>query len=89
MLLAGPSPVRWCSPAGQAPLSLLCVFQLLVYPNVRRWGDNILQLVPTYLQSKCRVMRRLVLRGLLALCKTPLMVRRGSRLKACWQRGAG
>ncbi|XP_074885287.1 maestro heat-like repeat-containing protein family member 7 [Buteo buteo] len=50
--------------------------ELLVYPNVRRWGDNILQLVPTYLQSKCRVMRRLVLRGLLALCKTPLMARR-------------
>ncbi|XP_049672672.1 maestro heat-like repeat family member 5 isoform X2 [Accipiter gentilis] len=50
--------------------------EFLDYPNVRCWGDNILQLVPMYLQSKCRVMRRLVLRGLLALCKTPLMVRR-------------
>ncbi|KAM9630229.1 maestro heat-like repeat-containing protein family member 7 isoform 2-T3 [Morphnus guianensis] len=50
--------------------------ELLVCPNVRRWGDRILQLVPTYLQSKCRLMHRLVLRGLLALCKTPLMVRR-------------
>ncbi|KFQ97844.1 hypothetical protein Y956_11983, partial [Nipponia nippon] len=56
--------------------SLLCVFQLLACPDIRGWANGILKLVPRYLQSECRVMRRLVLRGLIALCKRHFMAKR-------------
>ncbi|NXC25175.1 MROH5 protein, partial [Campylorhamphus procurvoides] len=38
--------------------------------------DTILQLLSTHLQSDCKEMRRLVLRGLLTLCKNPLKAKR-------------
>ena len=101
VLLAGPSPARCWGPAGQAPLSLLCVFQVLACPDISGWGDHILRLVPRYLQRDCRAMRRLVLRGLVMLCKRQctmvcetLTVSRGQPAEAMlaawgWVRGAG
>ena len=101
VLLARPSPARCWGPAGQAPLSLLCVFQVLACPDISGWGDRILRLVPRYLQSDCRVMRRLVLRCLIVLCKQQwkmvcetLTVSRGQLAEAMlaawgWVRGAG
>ncbi|CAN8219773.1 unnamed protein product [Coccothraustes coccothraustes] len=38
--------------------------------------DTILQLMSSHLQSDCKEMRRLVLRGLLVLCKSPWKARR-------------
>ena len=61
----------------------------------------MLRLVPRYLQSDCRVMRRLVLKGLVVLCKRQwtmvcetLTVSRGQLAEAMlaawgWVRGAG
>ncbi|KAF1560143.1 hypothetical protein FQV10_0006028, partial [Eudyptes schlegeli] len=57
-------------------LSLLCVFQLLACPDIMGRGYRILRLLSRYLQSECRVMHRLVLRGLIMFCKRPLMAER-------------
>ncbi|KFQ60019.1 hypothetical protein N334_02939, partial [Pelecanus crispus] len=56
--------------------SLLCVFQLLACPDISGWGDRILNLIPRYLKSECRVMHHLVLRGLITLCRRPFMAKR-------------
>ena len=93
--LAGPSPTRCWGPAGQVPLSLLCVFQLLTAcPDIRGWGVHVLQFSPRYLRSECREMHCLVLRCFILLIDRPLMVRRGQPAKAMlavwgWVRGAG
>lgn len=56
-------------------LSLLCVFQLLPCINLEKWDERILQLVQIYLRRESRVMRLLVLRCLMVLCKRPSVVR--------------
>ncbi|KAL2293878.1 hypothetical protein Nmel_007576, partial [Mimus melanotis] len=41
--------------------------------NIKQWGERILQLVQIYLWNECRVMRLLVLRCLMVLCKRSSM----------------
>ncbi|XP_054685483.1 maestro heat-like repeat-containing protein family member 6 [Grus americana] len=48
--------------------------ELVACPGIK--ADRILQLIPRYLQSECRAMRRMVLRALIIICKTPLMAKR-------------
>ncbi|KFU84905.1 hypothetical protein M959_03257, partial [Chaetura pelagica] len=45
--------------------------QLLQCQKLRIWGGQVLRFIPRYLRSPSSVMRRLVLRALLALCKRP------------------
>ncbi|KFO55674.1 hypothetical protein N302_15718, partial [Corvus brachyrhynchos] len=39
--------------------------------NIKVWRERILQLFPIYLRRECKVMRLLVLRCLMVLCKKP------------------
>ncbi|XP_071280438.1 maestro heat-like repeat-containing protein family member 7 [Agelaius tricolor] len=48
--------------------------EILPCLNIKQWGERILQLFPNYLWRECRVMRLLVLRCLMVLCKRPSMV---------------
>ncbi|KAK4817757.1 hypothetical protein QYF61_026980 [Mycteria americana] len=68
-LLSSKEP-RWEVPA------MAFLVELLACPDIRRQSDCILQFFPRYLWSECRVMHRLVLRGLIALCTTPSMAKR-------------
>lgn len=56
-------------------LSLLCVFQVLLCLNLKNWEERILQLAQIYLPRECSVMRLLLLRCLMVLCKRPSLVR--------------
>ncbi|XP_053859999.1 uncharacterized protein LOC128822329 [Vidua macroura] len=47
--------------------------EILPCLNVKQCGEHILQLFPVYLLRECRVMRLLVLRCLVVLCKRPSM----------------
>ncbi|XP_027760316.1 uncharacterized protein LOC114068419 [Empidonax traillii] len=47
--------------------------ELLPCLNIKEWGERILQLFPIYLLRDHRVMRLLLLRCLLVLCKRPSM----------------
>lgn len=71
----------WClGPASQAPcrcmIDATCVFQFLQCLQTEEMTETILQLMSTHLLSDCKEMRRLVLRGLLVLCRSPWNVRR-------------
>ncbi|XP_071666718.1 maestro heat-like repeat-containing protein family member 6 isoform X2 [Patagioenas fasciata] len=48
--------------------------EILASPGADVRVDSFLQLVPRYLESDCRMMRSLVLKGLSVLCGTPRMV---------------
>ncbi|KAM6332830.1 maestro heat-like repeat-containing protein family member 7 [Podargus strigoides] len=50
--------------------------ELLPCWDIRRWDDCVLQLAPRYLQSESRVMRHLVLRGLVMFCEKPWTAKR-------------
>ncbi|TRZ11356.1 hypothetical protein HGM15179_015753 [Zosterops borbonicus] len=45
--------------------------EILPCVNIKQWGNRILRLFPIYLWRDCRVMRLLVLRCLVELCKSP------------------
>lgn len=64
----------------QAGIPSLCgatfVFQFLQCLETEEMVDTILQLMSSHLQCDCKEIRRLVLRGLLVLCKSPWKVRR-------------
>ncbi|CAN8220577.1 unnamed protein product [Coccothraustes coccothraustes] len=47
--------------------------EILPCLNIKQWGERILLLFPIYLWRECRVMRVLVLRCLMVLCKRPSM----------------
>ncbi|KAK4817781.1 hypothetical protein QYF61_027004 [Mycteria americana] len=68
--LLGRKDVHWEVPA------MAFLVELLACPDIMGRNDRILQLLQTYLWSECRVMHRLVLRGLIALCTTPSMAKR-------------
>ncbi|XP_075611896.1 maestro heat-like repeat-containing protein family member 7 [Balearica regulorum gibbericeps] len=63
-LLSG-KETRWELPA------MAFLLELVAQPGIK--ADRILQLIPRYLQSECRVMRRLVLRALAVMSRRPLM----------------
>ncbi|KAJ7422490.1 hypothetical protein WISP_37680 [Willisornis vidua] len=50
--------------------------EFLNYLETEKLVDTILQLLTSHLQTDCKEMRLLVLRGLLTLCKSPLKVKR-------------
>uniref|UniRef100_A0A803W4I8 Maestro heat like repeat family member 6 n=1 Tax=Ficedula albicollis TaxID=59894 RepID=A0A803W4I8_FICAL len=45
--------------------------EVLLYINLKNWEERILQLVQIYLRRECSVMRLLLLRCLMVLCKRP------------------
>ncbi|NXE17352.1 MSTRO protein, partial [Lophotis ruficrista] len=53
---------------------------LLPCPDISTRSGQILQLAPGFLHSECTAMRHLVLRGLVELCKTPVMAKRTKSL---------
>ncbi|XP_027489460.1 uncharacterized protein LOC113942551, partial [Corapipo altera] len=70
-------------------LTVAFLVEVLDGLDMSEWGDNILQSLSRHLRSDCPERRRLALRGLLVLSQDPVMVRRGSWLKPCWNPGAG
>ncbi|XP_027526142.1 maestro heat-like repeat-containing protein family member 1 isoform X2 [Neopelma chrysocephalum] len=70
-------------------LAVAFLVEVLDELDMSDWGDSILQSLARHLRSGCPERRRLALRGLLVLSQDPVMVRRGTWLKPCWNPGAG
>ncbi|XP_061876157.1 maestro heat-like repeat-containing protein family member 6 [Colius striatus] len=49
--------------------SLALLAKFLTFPDMRVWDEDIMELMPSYLQSKCSLVRRLGLRVLISLFK--------------------